>query len=233
MSILDLLFVPHCPACDARLPSTHGPLCDECSISLYEIGPACPRCALPASGPDSVICARCLRRPPPYASARAAFRYGGELAAALRRLKYGGRPDIARILAPLLAPALALAAREADVAMPVPLHWRRLSRRGYNQAALLLAHASRGTGLDIDALSLRRRIATAPQSELPARHRKANVANAFAVVPRRRERVVGRRVLLCDDVMTTGATLASAARSLRQAGARSVLVFSAARAEIE
>lgn len=230
--VLDLLFVPHCAACDVRV-DPGAPLCEPCSASLYELGSACPRCAEPIEGPRSVVCARCLTRPPPFVAAHAPFRYGGELARALHRLKYDGRPDIARSLAPLVRPGLRRAVAEsgAEVAVPVPLHWRRLSARGFNQAALLLRHAARGLGLEIDALSLRRVRATATQSSLRASERAGNVAGAFAVVRRRRSRLAGRRVLLVDDVMTTGATMAACARALVAAGAREVIAFCAARAE--
>jgi ComF family protein len=230
MSLLDLLFVPHCPACDARLNSPE-PLCAACSISLYDLGPACPRCAEPHDGPVALECARCRRKPPPFARTVAPYRYGGELGAALRRLKYEPRPDIARTIAPLLAPALARAANDVDLIMPIPLHWRRMARRGFNQSALLLDFAARGLQVPIDRVSLRRNKATSSQSRLSARRRAANVADAFAVAPRRRKRVRGRRVLLFDDIMTTGATLSAAARTLLEAGATEVVAFCAARAE--
>lgn len=228
--LLDVLFVPHCVACDARLTGS-GPFCVSCAGSLYELGPACPRCANPASGPVAVLCARCRATPPPFAAANAPYRYGGELAVALRRLKYERRPDIARALGPLLAPALRRAAAGADVAVPVPLHWRRTWARGFNQAAALLRHAGRDVPIAVDALCVRRRRATAAQSGLTARDRVANVAGAFLVTRRGAARLRGKRVLLVDDVMTTGATVAACARALLDGSAREVLVFCAARAE--
>lgn len=230
MSLLDLLFVPHCVACDRRLHA-RVPFCDSCALSLYEVGPSCPRCGQPTDGPRSEECARCRREPPPFATAVAPYRYGGELATALRKLKYQRRADIARSLAPLFTPSLLCATRDADVVIPVPLHWRRLSARGFNQSSLLLDYARGGRGLPIDRPSLRRRKRTAEQSGLDAKRRSANVAGAFEVPARRRRRIAGKRVLLFDDVMTTGATLAAAARALLDAGAAEVRGYAAARAE--
>jgi len=251
-AMVNLLFVPHCAACDIRV-EPGAALCAICELSLYELGAACPRCAeplpeatleatseaMPAAtiaargGALAVPCGRCRAAPPPFSSAHAPYRYGGELAWALQRLKYDGRADIARTLAPLLAPALArvVAQTGVDLAVPVPLHWRRLSSRGFNQAALLLGHAARGLALEVDRTTLRRVRATAAQSGLRAGQRAGNVASAFAVPQRRRARVAGRRVLCVDDVMTTGATLGACARALLAAGAREIVVFCAARAE--
>lgn len=228
--ILELLFVPHCAACDVRVASD-TPLCDSCAISLYETGPACPRCANPTSGPAAVLCARCRTAPPPFAAAHAAYRYGGELAVALRRLKYQGRVDVARSLAPLLAPALHQAAAGMDALVPMPLHWRRMWARGFNQTTALLAHAGRDLPIPVDTRSVRRVRATAAQSGLSARRRRDNVAGAFAVPPRRKPHLTGKRILLVDDVMTTGATMAACARALLDAGAREVVAFCVARAE--
>lgn len=251
----DLVFVPHCPSCDAIAPAVGSStgLCTVCSESLYEVEPACPRCAEPYdTAPVKVapICARCRRQPPPFQATCALYRFGGELAVALRRLKYNRRPDIARALAPLMAPAMRLAMRDADLAVPMPLHWRRLSARTFNQADLLLRHAHRlavepgprsdetdgdlssgASDIVIDRLSLRRIRATPPQSGTSAARRASNVAGAFAVCPRRRRRIAGKRIALLDDVMTTGATMAAASRALLAAGARSVIAVCLARAE--
>ncbi|HTE51603.1 MAG TPA: phosphoribosyltransferase family protein, partial [Kofleriaceae bacterium] len=170
------------------------------------------------------------REPPPFESIAAPFLYGGDLAVALRRLKFGGRRDVARALAPLLGPALGLVAAGCHLIVPVPLHRRRLARRGFNQAALLLRHARPAGAPPVDHLSLRRVRETAPQTGLDAPGRHGNVAGAFAVVARRRARIAGRRILLVDDVVTTGATMAAAAAALLAGGAGSVVGFCAARA---
>jgi ComF family protein len=232
---LDLLYPPRCPACDV-FTEPESALCTTCEISLYPVDAACVRCGDPmAPGAGPVQCRRCWRRPPPFLSLAAPYLYGGQLAVAVQRLKYGRRPDIARTLAPLLGPALERWATDADLLVPVPLHWRRQARRGFNQAGLLLDEARRRHApqrrVPVDVVSLRRIRATLAQAGLSAPDRERNLARAFAVQPRRRSRVQGQRILLVDDIATTGATMAAAARALLDAGAREVRGLCLARAD--
>ena len=199
--LLDLVFAPACAACDALVPE-RLPFCAGCAASID---------------------------PAPPGEVVAPYLFGGELATALRRLKFQGRREVARAIAPLLGPALAEAAAGCDLLVPVPLHRRRLRQRGYNQTALILRHARRYAGLPVDPLSLRRVRSTPPQTGLDRAARRRNVEGAFAVV--RPGRIAGRAVLLCDDVVTTGATLAAASAALRAAGAARVACFSVARAD--
>jgi ComF family protein len=230
---LSVLFVPRCAACDRRVAPGEA-LCAPCAISLEALGVACPRCAEPCAGPVPVVCARCHRRPPPFETLVAPWRYGAELATALRRMKLDRVPEIGRELAPLVAPFLAAAvgAGAIDVIVPVPLHWRRLAARGFNQAQVLADEAARFARLDVpvDGLSLRRIRATPSQTGLDAAARVRNVARAFEVAPRRVTQIADRRVLLLDDIATTGATLAAASRALLRAGAAGVVAFAIARA---
>ncbi|MCB9562169.1 MAG: ComF family protein [Kofleriaceae bacterium] len=240
---LSTLFVPRCASCDARV-APGQPLCATCMVSVDPLGPACPHCAEPMELPPlatAPICARCRRTPPPYELLIAPWRFGGELARVLRRLKFAGRPELARELAPMLVPFFheVVVTAAIDVVVPVPLHWRRLAGRGYNQAQVLAAEmlaAARpgliraGHPLRLDPLTLRRRRATPPQTGLSAAERARNLAGAFAVAPRRAARLRGRRVLVVDDVATTGATIAEATRTLLAAGAAAVVGFTVARA---
>jgi ComF family protein len=223
------IYVPSCAACDAVLAADDAaPFCARCRGSLVANEPACPRCAEPIGGPIAITCARCVRTPPPQTATIAPWRYGAAIATALRRLKLADRADLARALAPVVAPFVAALADAAaiDRVVPVPLHWRRMLRRGYNHAELI-AHAARGR-LRVDD-ALRRTRATRPMPGLDAAARAANVRGAFA--PRRRADLRGARVLVLDDITTTGATLAAACRAVADAGAAEVYAFAVARAE--
>jgi len=231
--VMDLVFAPRCAACGEDVPAGRG-LCSPCAGTLVVLGPACPRCAEPLAAPPSLACSRCRRVPLPLTAIISPWRFGGALADALRRLKFSGQTHVARSVAPLIGPYLDATSRlaEIDVIIPVPLHWWRRTRRGFDQAALLAGAAARYSSIATPLCHpLRRARQTSPQTELPAAARAANVAGAFVITPRGRALVAGKRVLLFDDVVTTGATMAAAARALRAAGVAEVLGFAVARAE--
>ena len=215
------MFRPQCAACAAPT----GPLCEPCAASLVELGPSCPRCAEP-TGEQDLVCARCVRAPLPLDRIVSPWRFGGPLAHAIRRLKFAGASHVARTVAPLWAPLVAAAAVDA-VVVPVPLHWRRRWKRGYDHAWLLALHACELANLPRPVPALRRVIGGPPQSTQPAKLRE-KIAGAFRVVDPRAIR--GREVIVVDDVVTTGATLAACARALRDAGAISVTGVALARA---
>jgi ComF family protein len=222
--MMDWIFRPQCAACGA--PAT--PLCPACSASLVELGPACPRCAEP-TGEHAVTCRRCAVDPLPLDRVVAAWRFGGQLASAIRRLKFAGRAHIARDVAPLWAPVLAAAVAERDaIVVPVPLHWRRRWTRGYDHAWLLARHACALAGIAAPVRALRRVRHAPAQSTLPAAERARNVRDAFAADP---GAIAGRAVVLIDDVMTTGATLQSFGRTLAQANPASLCAILIARAD--
>jgi ComF family protein len=228
-----LLWPARCPGCDRFVPEGCS-FCESCATALLPVTAACPICALPGQGTAGGRCARCARAPPPFAAGEAVLVYGGVASQALLRLKHGGRLDVARPLGRLLLAALIRSGPGVAV-IPVPLHPRRLRRRGFNQA-LELVRAARSAAapgerrglppLWLDAL--RRQRDTPPLGHLSPDERRAQVADAFLV--REPRRVRGRRLLLVDDVMTTGATFGACATALREAGAAHISVLALARA---
>lgn len=177
-------------------------------------------------------CADCRRLPASLERISAPYEYGGALADALLRLKWRGRDDLAGPLGALLAPIFLEKQGRCDVVVPVPLHRRRLRQRGYNQAALL-AHAGlrkAGLRLPLRPSLLRRLRMDPPARDLGPEGRFLRTVGAFAVPSGARREVAGKRVLLVDDVVTTGATALGCATALRAAGAASVEVVALLRA---
>lgn len=193
----------------------------------------CPRCAEPVAAAHASECRRCRRQPLPLAKIVAPWQYGGALAEAIVRLKFTGHPEVARALAPLIAPVLVATSIDADAQLiiPIPLHWTRRLRRGFDQSRLLLRHACALNPPPAElGPALRRVRATEYQSRTDdPRGRFRNLAGAFQLAPRWRARVAGARVIVFDDVVTTGATMAAAARVLRRAGAAQVIGVALAR----
>ena len=203
------------------------PVCAACYRDLPWTGAACPRCARPlgATAGRDLACGRCLVRPPFFSTAYAPLRYAFPVDAAVKALKFNADLVFAPALAALALPWLRQQVRNWDCLVPVPLHRWRQARRGFNQAMELARWLARHGGLPaVDAAVRRRR--TRPQSELPANARRANVRGAFRVVAP----AVPARVLLVDDVMTTGETCGELARVLLAAGAAEVGVLCMARA---
>ena len=225
---LDLALPTLCPAC--REPVAENGLCAPCWSKLSLIAPPyCERLGIPFAydpGPG-VISMQAIADPPAYHRARAAVRYDDVARKLVHALKYGDRHD----LAPTMGRWMARAGRElldsADALIPVPLHWRRLWARRFNQSALLAGAVSDVSGVSVADLALKRVKATAQQVGLTQAERAQNVQGAFQVPAERKAEIAGRRLVLVDDVLTSGATSDACARALLRAGARSVdlLVF--------
>lgn len=230
---LDLLLPPQCVTCDATVDAP-GRFCATCFAATgFVTEPCCRRCGVPfevaADGGPDQTCPGCRADPPVYGRARGALRYDAQARRIVLPLKHGDRLEHAAALAPLMLRAGGPLVREADVLVPVPLHRRRLIARRYNQAALLARAVGRLAGRPVLPDALLRVRATVVLGNLSAAARARQVDGAFAVRPGRAAALAGRRVLLVDDVMTSGATASACARALLAAGATAVDVLVAAR----
>jgi ComF family protein len=196
------------------------PICAACAARFAAPQPRCTRCALPVPG-GVTTCGACLRNPPPLDACFAAVPYAYPWSGLVARFKFQGEPGWADSLAALLraVDGVEAACRSADLVLPMPLDAARLAQRGFNQSLEL---ARRLAPERTEARLLLRLRATAPQVTLAHAERHANVRGAFGVEPLRFGEVRGQRVLLVDDVMTSGASLHAAAAALRAAGAGQV-----------
>ena len=232
--LLDLAYPPVCLNCDAptAMPDV---LCAACFKGLRPItAPMCPVMGLPfevSLGPD-MLSAEAIADPPPFGRARAAVMYNEAARTLVSRLKYGDRPELARFCARLMAGAGHELWVGDPILVPVPLHAARQRERRYNQSAELARALGIITGLKVDTDLVRRIRKTRQQVGLSGDGRQRNVSGAFAVHPEMLARSRGRRVVLVDDVYTTGATTKAVTRTLLKAGTEAVDVVSFARVVI-
>lgn len=231
VGLIDLILPPRCLACAAPV-DRQGGLCGHCWAGLSFITtPCCARCGLPFThdlGRDA-MCAACAAAEPAFTRARAALVYDDASRPLILAFKHADRTRSAGPFGAWMARAGVELLADADLIVPVPLHRRRLAHRLYNQSALLAQAIARASGVAWDPLVLARRRATPSQAGLGRLGRARNVAGAFAVRPGRRGAVAGRRLVLVDDVLTTGATVDACARALLRAGASRVDVLTLAR----
>ena len=231
LALLDAILPPLCLGC-GEIVAAPGALCAVCWRGFSFISaPQCLRCGVPFARDlgTAAQCTACLTRPPAFRRARAALVYDDKSRRLVLPFKHGDRTDMARACGAWMARAGAELLAEADLVAPVPLHWRRLFTRRYNQALLLASRVSRDGGLTLAPDLLRRRRWTGSQAGLAARERRRNVRLAFDIHPRWRGGIKGRSVLLVDDVLTTGATVDACVRVLERAGVRHVDVLTLAR----
>ena len=253
LKMAERLIAPHlCPVCDAEV--TDRGLCLDCWKDLKFIADqACYHCGTPfdipmltplispesrgGHGPRGAICGQCLMDPPDFDHAVSALVYADPARRMILALKHGDRQDIAPILARMMAPKTIPLMERADFILPLPLHRRRFLKRRFNQSAELTRHLIALQGLipdqnggnTMDTSILIRKKATAPQGRKSKAQRIAAMRGAFAVPQDQRARIKGKTILMIDDVLTTGASLSSAARCLKRAGAGHIAVSTVAR----
>lgn len=228
--LLTALFPPTCVLCGAPGLMSGGrrDICSGCAAELPHNRDACFQCAVPFDNPmpAGTRCAACQRRSPPFDTGLAAFRYEAAIPTLIAGAKFRGRLNLVRLLGQCLADRV----READpprpqVLLPVPLHASRLRSRGYNQALEIARVVGRDLSLPIDHSACVRIAPTPPQAGLDERARHRNIRGAFLV----QGPVPWDHVVILDDVVTTGSTVAELSRVLREAGVRRIQVWSVAR----
>jgi ComF family protein len=236
-ALLDILFPPLCHVCKAFIPNA-GPihLCGACMEKIRLVcSPMCSVCGVPFRTEQGIdhICGSCATTSRPFASARAAACFDGPARNLIHRLKYQNKVHLSRPLGLMTAQHLSAFAGESGVELivPVPLHPRRLRQRGFNQALLLAGFLTKSWHIPTSRNNLRRIRWTEPQIHLSGDERIRNVRGAFAV----KNPLIfqGKKLLLIDDVYTTGSTVAECARVLKGAGAGEVHVATVARAVMD
>jgi ComF family protein len=232
---LGVVYPPTCIACGGATGEAHT-LCARCWSEMRFIErPFCDRLGTPFAVDLGIalLSPAAIADPPVFQRARAVARYDDVARALVHRLKYGDRLELAKALGAMMARAGAELLAEADVIVPVPLHRSRLWWRRFNQAMTLSAVVSRASGVPCDPFLLARVKRTRPQVGLTKSQRGENLQGAFRVPVDAKPRLTGKRVLLVDDVVTTGATANAAARALLRGGADAVDVLSFARVVTE
>lgn len=224
-AVVSLALPPRCPGCGAIVRGDHR-FCAPCWSSLRFLGSSgCAACGLPLEPARGTTCGACITTPPIHAGVHAAVAYGDVARVVALGLKYGGRIGLAETAARLMHRVLPA----GDVLVPVPLHRGRLWTRGFNQAALIADALGRVADVPVERRVLIRTRATSALRGHGRQARAAEVHAAFAVEARHRDRIAERRVVLVDDVFTTGATTDACTRALIDADVASVAVLCWAR----
>lgn len=229
--LADILLPPVCIACRGRIES-HGLLCGACFAKIDFIAPPlCDRLGLPLpfEAGGTLLSAAAIASPPVYDRARAAAQYSDTMRELIQSLKYRDRHEGLPLFARWLRNAGAELLSDTDLILPVPLYPTRLWRQRFNQSAMLALALGPLARVPVDCIALKRARRTASQVGLTADQRRRNVAGAFKVDQDRLARVKGKKLVVVDDVITTGATAEACARVLKRAGAARVDILALAR----
>ena len=231
IGLLDAVLPPRCLSCGALVETAHA-LCSECWPKVRFITePLCAACGMPFEFEVTAgtLCGACASSARPFGRSRAAIAYDDGSRGFILAFKHGDRTEATRAFAPWMAQAGRELLGDADLLVPVPLHWTRLFMRRYNQAALLALAIGRLTGVKVAPDLLVRRKRTPSLAHSGASARAKTVSGAFIVPPRRRPQAEDRRIVIIDDVFTTGSTVGACARALARSGARAIDVLTLAR----
>lgn len=232
-SVVNLIYPATCASCGEPVEGNTG-LCGACWVGTWFItGHCCDKCGAPLPGEGdgtTDFCDDCMTIARPWDRGRAAMVYKENGRRIVLALKHGDRPDLARPAAEWLAKAGADVLEDGAVLVPIPLHWTRNLRRRYNQSVELARALGQHAGLQIAPRALVRKRRTPVQNGMGYDERFKNTAGAIEPNPKKLSEISGRTVVLIDDVMTSGATLAAAAEAVRRAGAGPIHVLTLARA---
>jgi ComF family protein len=227
---LDFILPERCPACGVITPSG-GEFCVACWQKLLFLGPPyCAACglSLPYETAETQMCASCMQKLPRHDGIRAAVAYGDVARQVALRLKYGGKIGLAKMIAAQLLRHLPEEQENLLIA-PVPLHWTRLWKRSFNQSALIGRGLAHGSNIKFVPDMLLRTKRTPYLRGLSGNERRRSMANAFAIHPKWTGRLKDARVILVDDVYTSGATSDACVKALKKAGVQWVQIFCWAR----
>lgn len=230
-SIVDTILPVRCIACSQVVWDQAG-VCAACwsTLTFVEM-PFCQVCGHPFEHhiEDVGICAGCLSTPPPYTLARACFIYNEASRSMILRFKHSDETFLAHYFAMWLNRLIRTNGLQADMVIPVPLHWKRLFTRKYNQAALIASCVANNLKIPFDPFILTRPSSTQSQGHLSRNQRKLNVKGAFNVPEHLRHKLLNKRVILIDDVLTTGATINECSKILKKAGVWEIYVLTVGR----
>lgn len=222
--MLDLFFPPRCPICDAALKKGEK-VCRKCKKELkYIKGPRCFRCGKPVADAEQEYCRDCAGRDFHYIKGYSLWIYEGAAKKSVAAFKYKGRQEYASFYAEEFLKAYGKELKRLclDTIIPVPVHKEKKRLRGYNQAELLAKELGKALKIPVETRALLRTRATKPQKGLSHRERQKNLEKAFQCYPENCRKTLLKKVLLVDDIYTTGSTIEACARSLMEAGAEAV-----------
>lgn len=219
--LFDLLYPRRCPVCD-DIVGGRALICEPCRLRLHPVGePLCKKCGKPLSTAEAEYCPDCGRKKHLYVRGRAALEYDSVMRESIGRFKYKNRREYGDFYVQELLRACGEAVRSwnPDLLIPIPLHKSRRRKRGFNQAELIARGLGKELGIPVSADSLLRTKKTSPQKELNDQERKSNLKNAFQLA---KDNVKFKKILLIDDIYTTGSTIDAAASVLLDHGAEKV-----------
>lgn len=223
--LTDIIFKQNCLLCEGKLdslPLNNHAVCRACLNDLpWQPNTSCPQCGLAS---DGNVCGSCLSNPPDFDATQAVFLYSFPVDAMMVRYKYGNMMHLSHIFGQFLSDklGLSLASNQIDFVIPMPMHPARIKERGFNQAHEIAKVLSKDCHEKLDFKSVARIKLTPPQASLPLKDRVKNIKGAFQVNTDKLNLILGKRIAIVDDVMTTGASLNELAKTLKKAGATHV-----------